>query len=337
MTKQNERPIAVIGAGSWGTALAILLARNGSVVRLWGHIRDDMLLMQKKRLNARYLPGIAFPENLTPEIELVDAIQGVRDLLIVVPSAAFRSVLARLVPLIDDDMRVVWGTKGLDSETCETLDVVAKQILGEQIPLAIISGPSFASEVAEGLPTALTLACMDGEFSQSLIDRFSNDTFRLYRSTDLIGVELCGVMKNVLAIAAGICDGLKLGANARSALLTRGVAELSRLLQVTGGDLQTLMSLAGFGDIVLTCTTDQSRNRRFGLMIGAGISINEAARKIGQVVEGYVNTTQLFRLAQKHNLDMPIVNAVYRIFQENLSPKDAATELLSRRASGAWG
>lgn len=337
MSTRNQSPIAVVGAGSWGTALALLLARNGSAVRLWGHDHDDVLLMQQQRVNSRYLPDYPFPENLSVQLELVDALQEVRDILIVVPSAAFREVVSRLVPLITQQHRVVWGTKGLDSANSETLDVIARRILGEKIALAVLSGPSFASEVAGGLPTAVTLASQDAVFSDDLVARFSNDTFRLYKSRDIIGVELCGVMKNVLAIAAGICDGLKLGSNARSALLTRGMAELDRLLQTMGGDSRTLMSLAGFGDIILTCTTDQSRNRRFGLMIGAGCSVTVAIEKVGQVVEGYVNASQLHRLSEKHQLDMPIVNTVYRILQQKIKPTAAVAELLSRKSGERWG
>lgn len=337
MHTPTSSPIAVLGAGSWGTALALLLARNGSQVRLWGHDADDMRMMQRARENQRYLPGHAFPATLQPTIELTDALQGVRDVVVVVPSIAFRQMLQRLVPLISSDMRCVWGTKGLDPDTCETLDVVAQQVLGSNAVLAVLSGPSFATEVAKGLPTAVTLATRDAAFADALIARFCNDNFRLYTSDDLLGVELCGVMKNVLAIAAGMSDGLGLGANARSALLTRGIAELSRLITALGAQPQTLMSLAGIGDILLTCTTDQSRNRRLGLLVGQGKSIEAAMVEIGQVVEGFANVSQLYHLAQRHQIDMPIVNAVYGVLELHHAPRDAATALMSRKVQGTWG
>lgn len=330
-------PIAVLGAGSWGTALALLLARNGHEVRLWGHDASDMQLMQDARENARYLPGYIFPELLTPCLELTDALQNVRDIVLVVPSHAFRSVLERVVPLVNHETRFVWGTKGLDAQTGETLDHVARHVLGPDAVLAILSGPSFATEVAKALPTAVTLATRDEAFFGDLQARFCNDNFRLYRSDDLVGVELCGVMKNVLAIAAGMSDGLGFGANARSALLTRGLAELARLLAALGGQAQTLMSLAGIGDVILTCTTDQSRNRRFGLLIGEGRSTDEAINQIGQVVEGYYNVAQLYQLSQRYTVDMPIVAAVYSVLQGHQSPSVAAAALMSRQVQGRWG
>lgn len=337
MSKPTLPPIAVIGAGSWGTALALLLARNGSTVNLWGHDADDMRLMQHKRENQRYLPGYPFPATLHPKAELTDALLGVRDVVVVVPSSAFREVLSRLVPLVLPEVRCVWGTKGLDPLQCETLDAVAREVLGPRAVLAVLSGPSFASEVAKGLPTAVTLATRDEAFASELIQRFCNDNFRLYTTDDLLGVELCGVMKNVLAIAAGLSDGLSLGANARSALLTRGIAELARLLNVMGAQPQTLMSLAGIGDILLTCTTDQSRNRRFGLLLGQGKTVNEAITEIGQVVEGFANVSQLHQLAQRHNVDMPIVDAVYGVLSLHHSPQAAAQALMSRKVQGNWG
>src|SRR3990167_11554089 len=190
MNEQIKLPMTVIGAGSWGTALALLLARNGNTVHLWGHDRDDLLMMQKQGVNSRYLPDFLFPENLHVKLELVDALHGVRDILIVVPSTAFHAVISRLVPLMTKKHRIVWGTKGLDAESCETLDRVAQQVLGHHVSLAVLSGPSFASEVEQGLPTALTLASNDEAFADELVARFSNDTFRLYKSNDLMGVEL---------------------------------------------------------------------------------------------------------------------------------------------------
>lgn len=328
----KQTPIAVIGAGSWGTALAMVLARNQQPVRLWGHEADEMQKMRATRVNQKYLPDFELPAALTIALSLEEVLQEVSDVLIVVPSHAFRSVLAKAKPLFPKTVRIAWGSKGLDPESCLTLDEVAKELLGE-IPLAVLSGPSFAKEVAAELPTAVTLASNDDKFSEDLISRFQSETFRLYKSQDLLGVELCGVYKNVLAIAAGMSDGLNLGADARSALITRGIAELSRLITHCGGSKETLLGLAGIGDTILTCTTDTSRNRRFGLLIGGGLDKDAAIKQIGQVVEGYINTQQLHRLAQKHQVEMPIAAEVYRVLYENQSPQAAAKELLMRGGS----
>ncbi len=331
-----KTPIAVIGSGSWGTALALLLARKGQTVRLWGNDPAQIKSMQLSGVNLRYLPTYVFPENLTPCLALEEALAGVEDVLVVVPSHGFKTVLQQAKPYFSANLRLVWGSKGLDPERCQTLHEVAQEVLGEQVPLAILSGPSFANEVAGGLPTAVTVASKSAEFIDRLFTRFGSDVFRLYRSDDVIGVELCGVVKNVLAIATGLCDGLGWGVNTRSALITRGMAELSRLLTALGGNSQTLLSLAGVGDIILTCTNDQSRNRRFGLAIGKGKPVSKALEIVGQVVEGYINSKQLYQLAQQHQVDMPIVATLYHVLYEKLGVKRAAKQLLSRDL-GQWG
>lgn len=330
MTTPNQNDIAVIGAGSWGTALALLLARNQQSVRLWGHEPECMRTMQKERVNRVYLPDFPLPENIQVEVELSAALQDVRDVLIVVPSHAFRSVIARAKSLFCPDVRIVWGTKGLDPASNKTLDDVLQEIMGDTTPMAVLSGPSFAGEVAKGLPAAVTLACTDDTFSNDLVARFSNSYFRVYKSSDLKGVELCGVYKNVLAIGTGMSDGLELGANARSALITRGMAELARLLHAVNGAEETLLGLAGIGDTILTCTTDQSRNRRFGLAIGTGSSTDEAVKAIGQVVEGFINTEQLHGLAKSQHIEMPVVEAIYQVLQSEITPQQAAEKLMAR-------
>lgn len=323
-------PIAVIGAGSWGTALALLLARNGNEVRLWGNEVQQMQHMQSARVNAKYLPDYPFPDHLQPCVALEECLVSVRDVLIAVPSHVFASVLQTLKPHLPANVRVSWGTKGLDPKTKLLPHQLVMNVFSPQTPAAVIAGPSFAKEVAAGLPTAVSLAGNDELFMQSLIERLHNDCFRVYRNDDIIGVQLCGVVKNVLAIAVGISDGLQLGANARAALITRGLAEMTRLCKALGGQSKTLMSLAGVGDLVLTCTDDQSRNRRFGLALGKGIAQQEALTQIGQAVEGRGNALQLFELAQQYQLDMPITEQVHAILYENASTKSVVAELLER-------
>lgn len=322
--------VAVIGAGSWGSALALLLARNGVDTRLWGNEDDNQSLMQSTRENARYLPGHTFPDNLTVCLDVEACLEGVRDVLIVVPSHVFRSVLQQLKPLLPKDARIVWGTKGLDPKTKQCLSQVVADEMGEQTPMAVLAGPSFAKEVAANQPTAVSLAGNDETFLQDCIEYFHNDRFRVYVNDDMIGVQLCGALKNILAIGVGIADGLQLGANSRAALITRGLAEMARLNTAIGGQAQTLMSLAGVGDLVLTCTDDQSRNRRFGLALGMGVDCETAQRKIGQAVEGLQNTQQVYELAQEHGVDMPIVTQVFGIIHKGLSPEHVVAELLER-------
>ncbi len=332
----TDTPIAVIGAGSWGTALAMVLARNGHTVRLWGNDAEQIAGMRAQNSNPYYLPGRAFPPGLTVALTLPEALQAVQDVVMVVPSHVFRAALTEAKPYFPNNLRLLWGSKGLDPERCQTLDQVAREVLGDQVSLAVLSGPSFAAEVADQLPSAVTIASQDSDFLDQWIARFANQVFRPYKCDDVIGVELCGVVKNVLAIGTGLCDGLDMGANTRSALITRGIAELSRLLTALGGKPETLLSLAGVGDIILTCTTDQSRNRRLGLALAKGVAIEVAIKESGQVVEGYINTQQLYQLAQRHQVDMPIVATLYRMLYQGLPPEEAVKSLLSREF-GAWG
>lgn len=321
--------IAVIGAGSWGTALAIHLARNDQTVYLWGNQPDQIQLMQTTHHNERYLPNIKFPEKLQPQVALQAALHNVSDVLIVVPSHAFRSVLQEIKPFLKKQTRIVWATKGIDPVSHQLLHEVAKEILNE-VPIAVISGPNFAKEVANNLPTATTIASHDKAFLKDLMARFHSKTFRVYTSEDIIGVELGGSMKNVLAIAVGIADGLNLGANARAALITRGLAEMMRLGTTLDGRQETFMGLSGVGDLVLTCTDNQSRNRRFGLALGAGKSREIAENEIGQVVEGVRTAKEIFYIAQQHKVEIPICEQVYRLIYENISPQEAMNNLLSR-------
>lgn len=322
--------IAILGAGSWGTALALHLARLGQEVNLWTYDADHAKQMQEERINNRYLPRHAFPDSLHPISLLKDAIADVTDILVAVPSVGFRNTLLLLKPLLQPTHRIVWATKGMDMETGQLLHEVAKEILGNQYPLAVLAGPSFASEVAAGLPTAIVIASKNEAFAQELAQRFNSNVMRVYYSSDTTGVEIGGVLKNVLAIACGISDGMGFGVNARSALITRGLAEMIRLGTALGAEQDTLIGLTGVGDLVLTCTDNQSRNRRFGLALGKGKKPDEAEREIGQVVEGKRNAEIVLQLAARHHVEMPIAETVWAILQGKISPLDAMRLLFAR-------
>lgn len=323
-------PIAVLGTGSWGTALAILLANNKESVRLWGHNRLQMSDLVQNRCNQAYLPGIPFPDTLHLYEDLAECLHNVEDILIVVPSHAFRETITSLSPLLSERSRIAWGTKGLDPNSGQLLHTVAEDILGIYHPFAVLGGPSFAKEVALGLPTAITIASPNPDFAKSLATRLQNQCFRTYTSQDIIGVEVCGTLKNILAIAAGAVDGLHLGANALSALITRGLAEMHRLGLALGGQHATFMGLAGVGDLVLSCTDNQSRNRRFGKAIALGKTKDQAIQEIGQVVEGIFNLKSVYQIAQQLNVDMPITEQIYQVIYENLAIELAVKNLFSR-------
>ena len=327
----KDAAVTVIGAGSYGTSLAILLARNGHETLLWGHNPDKMAILQNDRQNRQFLPEILFPEQLQIEADLATAVAAAPILLIVVPSHAFGSILKQIKPLLRKDSKIVWATKGLEVDTGRLLQDVAREVLGDKIPLAVISGPTFAKEVASGLPTAVTVASTDEQFLTELQNLFHcSKSFRVYSSKDFIGVQLGGAVKNVIAIGAGLSDGLGFGANARTALITRGLAEMMRLGEALGADPATFMGMAGLGDLVLTCTDNQSRNRRFGILLGQNKSIQEAQEIIAQVVEGCRNTKEVWSLAQKYHVDMPITEQIYKVLYEHKDPKQAAMSLLGR-------
>jgi glycerol-3-phosphate dehydrogenase (NAD(P)+) len=330
MKNASNQPIAILGAGSWGTALALSLTRSGHPVRLWTQEPDRIAAFKTERANNRYLPGYAFPDSLTPVADLCDAIKDNCDILIAVPSAGFRDLLLKLKPLLSQPRRLIWATKGLDLNTGQLLHEVIQDILGTQHEYAILSGPSFAKEVAAGLPTAVVIASHQPVFAKDMMNRFNNPVFRVYLSTDITGVEIGGAVKNVLAIAAGMCDGMQLGANARCALITRGLAEMTRLGLALGGQYETFTGLAGLGDLILTCTDNLSRNRRFGLALGAGKTVTDAEREIGQVIEGKRNAELVIQLAERASVEMPITDMVQKIFQEKISLQEAMQQLLSR-------
>lgn len=324
--------ITVLGAGSWGTALAIRLAANGNDVCLWGHEPAAMELLSRERQNAHYLPGVPFPATLRVATELSLAVQHSRDLLVVVPSHAFREVLTRALPSLSARTRIVWATKGLETGSGKFMHEVLEEIPGMRFPAAVLSGPTFAREVAAGLPTAMTVASTNPAFANDLASRLQADVMRIYTSDDVIGVELGGTVKNVLAIGAGIADGLELGANCRAALITRGLAEIIRLGDAMGARRETLMGLSGIGDLILTCTDDQSRNRKLGLALGRGRPVDMAVQEIGQVVEGFNTAHEVVRLARRHKVEMPISEQVYRVLYDGLSPAVAVQNLLARES-----
>ncbi|MGC8520550.1 MAG: NAD(P)H-dependent glycerol-3-phosphate dehydrogenase [Steroidobacteraceae bacterium] len=327
----TDRPVAVLGAGSWGTALAVQFARSGRPTRLWGRDRAQMALMARTRRNERYLPSARpFPEALQVQPDLKAALEGARDLLIAVPSHAFRALLIEIAPLLAPETQLAWATKGFELSSGLLPHQVAREVLGPGRSVAVLSGPTFAREVGSGLPTAMTIASTDAAFATALAQDLSAENFRAYTSTDIVGVEVGGAVKNVLAVGAGLSDGLGFGANTRVALITRGLAEMMRLGVALGARRETFMGLAGLGDLVLTCTDDQSRNRRFGLQLAAGRTPAEALAAIGQVVEGYPAARALHAVAARHGVEMPLSEAVYRVLYEAVAPREAVRELMTR-------
>lgn len=322
--------ISVLGAGSWGSALAIQLSRNGVHTHLWGRDAAQMERMQLERCNSHYLPDIVFPEALHATADLQHAVTACSALVVAVPSQAFRATLRQLAPLLKDGAPLAWATKGLEPGTAKLLHQVVAEELGTAYPTAVISGPTFAGEAARGLPTAVTVASSNADVAQFFAGCLHGSAFRAYTCSDVVGVELGGAIKNVLAIAAGIADGLGFGANSRAALITRGLAEMMRLGTAMGAQPETFMGLAGLGDLVLTCTDDQSRNRRVGLSLGRGMSLDETVKKIGQAVEGVKSAPEIVRVAREYHVEMPITEQVYRVLYENCSPQDAVAALLGR-------
>jgi glycerol-3-phosphate dehydrogenase (NAD(P)+) len=329
MPSRRQQPMAVIGAGSWGTALAIQLARAEISARLWGRDSAQMHAMQLVRCNARYLPDAPFPAALEIAADLEAVLDGVRDVLVVVPSPAFRATLELVQRHLSRDARVAWATKGFEISSGLLPHQVASEVLGAR-PGAVVSGPTFAKEVGAGLPTAMTVASRDAAFATALATRLSGPNFRAYTQSDIVGVEVGGAVKNVIAIGSGIADGMGFGANTRVALITRGLAEMMRLGVKLGAARETFMGLAGLGDLVLTCTDDQSRNRRLGLALGRGRTLQEAQSGIQQVVEGVLASRAVCAVAERLSVDMPICREVHRVMHEGKPVRDAVQELMGR-------
>lgn len=328
-----SKPIlAVLGAGSWGTSLAILIAQNGFRTLLWGRDAARQAQLAHERENTRYLPGVRFPEDLLIREDLLATVEAAGHVLLAAPSHAFRATLEAIKDRLAADAVLAWASKGLEPATGRLLSQVATEVLGEKRAIGLISGPTFAKEVAHGLPTAVAVAARDVTSAETIASWLRNERVRVYTGCDLVGVELGGAVKNVLAIATGISDGLGLGANARAALITRGLAEMRRLTEALGGKPETVMGLAGIGDLVLTCTDNQSRNRQVGMALGKGRTLQVTLAEIGQVAEGVVTAREVHHLAQRLRVDMPITEQVYRVLFENLSPQAAVDALLKREA-----
>lgn len=330
-TPERPEKISVYGAGSWGTALALQLARNGIEVLLWDFNPEHVKLYETARENTRYLPDIPFPDNLHCTDSIKEMVQHANDQLIVIPSHGFRDLLKKIKPLLNAKHTVSWATKGLEVGTGKLLHEVLIEELGSDIPYGLVSGPTFAHEVANGLPSAMTAAASTPELAARIAAAFQGGNYRVYTSNDVLGVELGGAVKNVLAIAAGISDGLGYGANARAAIITRGLAEIMRLAESMGADHDTIMGLAGVGDLVLTCTDNQSRNRRLGLALGQGKDVDTAIEEIGQAVEGAKSSHCIGLLAERASVEMPICECVHKIIYAGLPPQQAVKDLLSRQ------
>lgn len=310
-------------------------ARTGHPAALWARDPAHVAAMQRERRNARYLPDTKFPDLLEATADLSGAVTGADDVLVAVPSHALRETLSALagLPL----RRLAWATKGFELDTGLLPYQVAGQLLPASLPTAVLSGPTFAREVGAGLPTAMTIASTDEDYAQRLAERISSETFRAYTANDVVGVEVGGATKNVYAIGAGICDGLGFGANTRIALIARGLAEMMRLGLALGARKETFMGLAGMGDLVLTCTDDKSRNRRFGLALAAGAAPHDALKSIGQVVEGYNGARAVHRVAVQRKVPMPIVEHIHKILHEGMDARAAVATLMRRPISSELG
>jgi glycerol-3-phosphate dehydrogenase (NAD(P)+) len=327
--------IAVIGAGSWGTALAGLLGGKGFSLDLWGHRPEHVAAMAAARENTTYLAGFSLPASVRPCPDLAEAVTGKGVVVMVVPSHVYREVFSRLAPHLAADCAVISATKGIENETLMTMSQVMAQELARTQPLfrgslGVLAGPSFAREVAAGIPTAVTVAASTIEAARFFQQLFFSERFRVYAGTDVIGMELAGALKNIIAIAAGICDGLGYGTNTRAALITRGLAEITRLGVAMGAQPQTFAGLAGMGDLVLTCTGDLSRNRQVGLKLGQGRRLPEILAEMAMVAEGVKTTRSARALAVKMGVEMPILEQIYKVLYEDIPCADAVRALLAR-------
>ena len=329
----SERPtqqrIAVVGAGSWGSALALHLARIGHTVRLWARRTEHAEAIQRDRENARYLPGVKVADTLTATSDMAEALDGVDMVLSVVPSQITRAVWSSAKIHLPDGVPIISASKGIENMTLALMsDVLASELPDH--PHGFIAGPSFAKEVARGLPTAIVVAAKERAVAEGLQRAISNDTLRAYVTQDVVGVEVGGALKNVIAIACGCADGLGFGQNTRAALITRGLAEISRMAVQLGADPLTLAGLGGMGDLVLTCCGDLSRNRRVGLGLGEGKHLPEILEEMGQVAEGVQTAISAKDLGERHDIEMPIAREIYQVLHENKPAKAVVRDLMSR-------
>jgi len=326
----EAQAVAVIGAGAWGTTLAQLLADKGVPVHLWVREPEVFAALGRERVNHTFLPGVRLSGRIMFTQEFAVALQGVRPVLMATPSHVFREVLRELRPHLPPDAVLVSATKGMEIESLLTMEGVVREELGAEFPYAVLSGPSFAREVAQKTPTAVTIASRRREVAHNLQRLFSTPYFRVYTSHEVTGLELGGALKNTFAIGTGILEGMGLGSNSRAAVITRGLAEMTRLGARLGANPMTLMGLAGLGDLVLTCTSSQSRNFQVGVKLGKGFHLQEILESMTEVAEGVKTTRAFHLLAQRLGVEMPIVEAVYRILYEGLPPREAIKKLMTR-------
>ena len=320
--------ITVLGSGGWGTALALLLLKNGHEVTLWSYIEDESANLREKRENP-VLPGIPLPEELTLTSDL-SCVKGCGVVVMAPPSFAMRQTAVKVADLLDEGTVIVSVSKGIEENTSLTMTEVIGQATGDRFPVAALSGPSHAEEVAREMPTSVVSASKDPQIAQMVQDLFMAPMFRVYTTDDVVGVELAGALKNIIALCAGVCDGLGYGDNTKAALMTRGLNEIARLGQAMGGRRETFSGLAGVGDLMVTCTSQHSRNRRCGALIGQGTLPQDAVREVGMVVEGYYAAAAAMTLAEKLGVEMPLSQAVWRVLYRGKDPRTAALELMTR-------
>lgn len=340
----NTFKIAVIGAGSWGTALAILLSQKFTNVQLWAHRKAHSDALGRERVNSKYLPGIIFPKSLLITDSLETAVTDANIVVMVVPSHSYRDVFTQLIPYLGPDCRIVSAVKGIENDSLKTMTQVMEELLKLQfntegeyqakrhngIELGVLSGPSFAKEVAQSVPTAVTVGFKNLEVAKEIQQVFVTDFFRVYASNDLIGLEISAALKNIIAIATGVCDGLGYGLNTRAALITRGLAEITRLGKALGAEESTFSGLSGVGDLLLTCTGSLSRNRTVGLKLGEGKNLSQIKDEMQMVAEGIKTTRSVYELAKRLGIDMPILEQVYKIIYEDKNCAEAVIDLLQR-------
>lgn len=327
--------ISVIGAGSWGTALAVLLSKKRYCVSLWGHNADHVLEISRKRENSKYLPSISLPENIEVTGSLEKCCQGSGFVVMVVPSHGLREVFSSLVPFIADNVKIISAIKGIENDTLLTMTQVIREILDKdslkgKVEVGVLSGPSFAQEVAAGVPTAVTIGFANIDSAREMQRVFGTETFRVYASQDVTGLEISASFKNIVAIGAGVCEGLGYGLNTRAALITRGLAEMKRFGVALNADPDTFSGLSGLGDLVLTCTGNLSRNRTVGIKLGEGKDLKQITSEMSMVAEGVKTTKSLYDLTTKLGIEAPILEQVYKIIYQDKSCSHAVKDLLAR-------
>ncbi len=333
-TSQDAHRAVVLGAGSWGTALAVQLGSVGHQVSLWGRDAALMAAMADRRANPTYLPDVTFPAPVRPTASLATALKGARYVIVAVPSHGLRAALRQAVPMIEDGAIVVSATKGLETDTLKRMSEVIREETAGRTPVVVLSGPSFAAEVAQRLPTALVAASDDSAAVEKVQDEFRGPQFRLYGTADVVGVEISGALKNIIGIAAGVVESLGLGHNAMSALITRGLAEIARLSCAMGGQRDTPAGLSGLGDLVLTCTGSLSRNRHVGIELGRGRSLDDILAGMRMVAEGVNTTSAALALGERHGVELPIASQIAEVLAGRKSPRAAVGDLMLRPQRG---